>query len=781
MYRLALALIAAAMIFFGFTMTMPDRHGASAQVVAPVAETSRLEAARAALEKVEKEQAEKADSFDGLFDLREQLDPIHDEVLDMIGEAEQQLGGARAELAAFGPAPAAGAPAESPGQTADRAQRRETVERLEREVAAMRVMLVHIENIWVKLTDSRRALFNSRIFQYSESILYPGFWRHFFEVGVPRLRYRAGLTLMEADYQLTRADAWFELKLLVGLVSVAGLGLMWARRRWVGRLLADAPEVAPSKRAVVVHASLVFAVSALPSMAVGFLLAMLVKRFHILPDQIETFIRGIAGAIAAWGASVGVVHAVFSPGSPAHRIVVADDRTAERFDRILRVTMVVYLIGLVLLGAIAALSAPTVDTIAMTAFAAMGSVVTGLSMLATTRRVTASAGATGLVRAPLHLMRPLFWLLGLAVVAALLLGFISLAGMIVGRVVASCIILCLAVYLYVSIEVFVSEGFSPGTSANRAVAGALGLDARTVDLVGTVVGGFLRVAVTAVAILMLFSPWGIEFGHVNPFSDVFFGVRFADLRRWIGAAGIATVLFGVGLLCTRVFVAWLDRQLLPRTTFDVGLRHSVTTIAGYAGFAVALAVALGQAGVQLQNIALVAGALSVGIGFGLQQVVSNFVAGLIVLAERPIRVGDVIVVKGEEGKVRRINVRSTELQLGEKSSVIVPNSDIVSSIVKNRTLSDPTHRVTIKLTVKHESDLKAVFSILMGVAAAHPGVLRDPAPSVHFVKIADNGIEIDLNVICADLAKLNSVRSDLIYVTVMKFREAGIALATGAG
>jgi hypothetical protein len=96
------------MIFFGFTMTMPDRHGASAQAVAPVVETSRLEAARAALEKVEKEQAEKADSFDGLFDLREQLDPIHDEVLDMIGEAEQQLGGARAELAAFGPAPAAG-------------------------------------------------------------------------------------------------------------------------------------------------------------------------------------------------------------------------------------------------------------------------------------------------------------------------------------------------------------------------------------------------------------------------------------------------------------------------------------------------------------------------------------------------------------------------------------------------------------------------------------------------------------------------------------------------
>lgn len=780
MFRFALATVVAVLLVLAWVFTMPAHHVATAQPVA-TEEGEQLEAARAAVTEIENKAQAEADNFDGLLELRERLDPLREELGGLIGAFEQRVATAKAELEAFGPAPPAGAAPEAPEHASERAKRRDQVTGGEARLNGARALLVHVDHLWARLTDERRTLFTTRIFQYSDSILFPGFWQHFFEVGVPRLQYRTQVTLLEADYQLGRAKAWGELSLLGGLLVAVGLVLMWARRRWVRRLLAMRPDAAPTKREVVIHATLVFVASALPSVTVGILLGLLVRRFHILPDQIEIFVKGMAGAIAAWGASVGVVHAVLSPGSSAHRIIVADDRTADRYDRVLRVTMVVYFMGLVALGAIAALSAPTVDTIAVTAFGAIAVVTTGLAMLVTTRRGGESGEAVGLVRVPLHLLRPIFWLVGIAVAMALLLGFISLAGMIVGRVVASCVILCLAILLYVAIEVFLSEGFAPGTAANRAVVAMLALEPRTVDLIGTILGGVLRVLTAATAVLMLFSPWGIEFGHINPFADVFFGVRFVDLRRWIGAAGIAGVLFGVGLISTRVFVSWLDRQLLPRTTFDTGLRHSITTIAGYAGFALAFAVALGQAGVQLQNIALVAGALSVGIGFGLQQVVSNFVAGLIVLAERPIRVGDVIVVKGEEGKVRRINVRSTELMLSEKSSVIVPNSDIIASIVKNRTLTDPTHRVTVKLTVRHDGDLKTTFAILMAAATAHTGVLRDPAPSVHFVKITESGIEIDLNVICADLSKMASVRSDLVYVIVLKLREAGVGLATAAG
>ena len=365
----------------------------------------------------------------------------------------------------------------------------------------------------------------------------------------------------------------------------------------------------------------------------------------------------------------------------------------------------------------------------------------------------------------------------LTIVGALLFGFMSLSGFIVGRTLASLVILCLMVFVHAAIDTVFHDALEPGRAANAFVARNIGVKPSSVDLVGTIVAGLLRVMTVGFTVLVLLSPWGVEFGNLNPFEDVFFGVRFGELRGWIGAAGIALVLFGVGLVTTRLFVTWLDNQLLPRTAINPGSRNSISTIAGYVGFLLALTVALSQAGVQLQNVALVASALSVGIGFGLQQIVSNFVAGLIVLAERPIRVGDVIVVKGEEGKVRKINVRATELLLGENSTVVVPNSDIVSSIVKNRSLSDATHRATMKFVLVHESDLARVFDTLLTAARAHPIVLAEPAPAVFVTNVTDVGIEVELHVICNNVAKLSSVRSDLFLAILEAFRERGVQLA----
>ena len=287
-------------------------------------------------------------------------------------------------------------------------------------------------------------------------------------------------------------------------------------------------------------------------------------------------------------------------------------------------------------------------------------------------------------------------------------------------------------------------------------------------------------ATVVLTVLVLFSPWGIEFGNLNPLEDVLFGVRFGDLRGWIGAAGIAIVLFAVGVVTTRLFVTWLDRQLLSRTTLNSGLQHSITTMAGYLGFLVAMAIALNQAGVQLQNIALVASALSVGIGFGLQQVVSNFVAGLIVLAERPIRVGDVISVRGEEGKVRKISVRATEIALGENTIVIVPNSDIVSSAVKNRSFHRVSQRASVKLVVTRDADLKDLFRILLKAANDHDNVLSEPVPSVLVGRVSESGIEVDLQFVVDRINKVEPSRSDIFCAVLPELRSAGITLAGSA-
>ena len=130
---------------------------------------------------------------------------------------------------------------------------------------------------------------------------------------------------------------------------------------------------------------------------------------------------------------------------------------------------------------------------------------------------------------------------------------------------------------------------------------------------------------------------------------------------------------------------WLEKEVMPHTAIEPSLQLSIVTILGYVGFIIAIVLALGEIGIDPQKIALVAGALSVGIGFGLQSIVSNFVSGLILLAERPIRVGDQIVVKGDEGFVRRISVRATEIETFDKASVIIPNSELITGVVKNWT------------------------------------------------------------------------------------------------
>jgi potassium efflux system protein len=181
-------------------------------------------------------------------------------------------------------------------------------------------------------------------------------------------------------------------------------------------------------------------------------------------------------------------------------------------------------------------------------------------------------------------------------------------------------------------------------------------------------------------------------------------------------------------------------------------------------------------GFDLQKIALIAGALSVGIGFGLQSIVSNFVSGLILLTERPIRVGDSIVVKGEEGWVRRVRVRATEIETFDRASVIIPNSEFITGVVKNWTRTNTLGRIVVKVGVAYESDPIQVRDILLGIAEAHPQIVKAPAPVAFLVGFGDSALEFELRCVVGDVEKALSVRSDLHYAILAKFREAAIEI-----
>ncbi len=190
--------------------------------------------------------------------------------------------------------------------------------------------------------------------------------------------------------------------------------------------------------------------------------------------------------------------------------------------------------------------------------------------------------------------------------------------------------------------------------------------------------------------------------------------------------------------------------------------------------------AASSVGIGVEKLAIVAGALSVGIGFGLQSIVGNFVSGLILLWERAIRVGDWVVVGDEQGYVRRINVRSTEIETFDRATMIVPNSNLVSGVVKNWLRGDRVGRIKVALAPHSGVDPEVMRDIMLAAARAQEGVLRIPAPQVMFLGMEASNFKFELWCYLEDVEKSSRVRSDLHFDLYRRLSEAGIRMAAAS-
>ena len=194
--------------------------------------------------------------------------------------------------------------------------------------------------------------------------------------------------------------------------------------------------------------------------------------------------------------------------------------------------------------------------------------------------------------------------------------------------------------------------------------------------------------------------WGFSGADIRDwFKSLFFGLEIGQFRISLARILLGIVLFIALLFATRLFQRWLRERALQQTRMDPGIANSIDTVVGYAGIALAALLAVSYAGFDITNLAIVAGALSVGIGFGLQSIVNNFVSGLILLIERPIKVGDWIVVGDQQGHVRRISVRATEIETFDRASLIVPNSELITGRVLNWTHRNSLGAVKVKVGV----------------------------------------------------------------------------------
>jgi small-conductance mechanosensitive channel len=280
--------------------------------------------------------------------------------------------------------------------------------------------------------------------------------------------------------------------------------------------------------------------------------------------------------------------------------------------------------------------------------------------------------------------------------------------------------------------------------------------------------------------LMLLAIWGASSDDLLIFGTrLVEGVRIGPVTLSITDVLLAMLVFVLGLVMTRYIQRVLDYRVFPGAQLDPGVRHSLRAGVGYLGLFIAIGLAVATLGLNLSNLAIVAGALSVGIGFGLQNIVNNFVSGLILLVERPIKTGDWVVAAGHSGLVRKINVRSTEIETFQRSTVLIPNSEFLSGAVVNWTRHDLTGRIDIPVAVPVASDAAAVKAVLLDCAAAHPKVSKKPAPRVLLKDFNLTTLQFELQVHVANVRHMADVASDLRLAIDKAFRTQGIGRPPG--
>ncbi|MGB7974810.1 MAG: DUF3772 domain-containing protein [Roseiarcus sp.] len=648
-------------------------------------------------------------------------------------------------------------------------------DRLDANLRAARAMLLEADDLSTRISAARRQLFAQRTFARSFSILDPRLWiavRRELPVGAEVVHNLIGNWLGAVEGRPTLAEKIGMAAIVIAL-ALAAAPLGWIARRFVYR---DPGEAKPSRLRRALAAAWIFVIFAvLPLAGVG-ILAGALDAFNpsdpSMQGVIDAAFEGARVLIAINALSFGLL----APRREAWRLVSLSDRSAGILYRLAMTIAAIW--------AVERLIEPAADASASfnIAIAArgVGAIVAVIAIAYALRRLGSQpTGAQGSPQneawAPL---RTLGWAAASIIFLATATGYIAFSTFLINQAIYLSIV---GAALYIA-DIIAQDGteavFKPDGPIGSRLLAMAGLRRNALAQISVILQGVARVAAVMLAFGAVLKPWGVQsqdmFGALR---SAYFGFSFGGVTLSLSSLIGAAIVFAIVLFFTRLVQNWLGSRLLPRTRLDSGVRNSVLTICGYVGVIVAAMLAGAQIGLDVQKLALIAGGLSVGIGFGLQTIANNFVSGLILLWERTIRVGDLVVVGSDQGFVRAIKARATEIETFDRGSLIVPNSNFVSGVVKNWVHNDRVGRIIVSVNVTYESDVDHVRDLMISAAKAQEQVLAIPGPSVLFAEFGDWAMKFNLICFVEDIEQAERTRSEINFEVLRRMREAGLRIA----
>ena len=308
---------------------------------------------------------------------------------------------------------------------------------------------------------------------------------------------------------------------------------------------------------------------------------------------------------------------------------------------------------------------------------------------------------------------------------------------------------------------------------NRKFMQTLGLEAATSKL-----QTLAKIIIMFNAFLVIMVIWNIFDTPVEAFDTILgYEYNFGEFSLSVKMVLLIVLILYLTVLISWMIQAFADSQIMTPRNMDRGIKESLKRLIHYALFTFGFLVAVSAAGLDLQKFTILAGALGVGIGFGLQNIVNNFVSGLILLFERPVKVGDIININQDWGTISKIGLRSTVCQTFDNSEIIIPNADLIAQKVTNWTFSSKIVRVVLPVGVEYGSPLEKVLEILHRAAKEHPEVISDPEPNAIFEGFGTSSIDFQLRFWVKSIDDRLRLRTDVAVIVDRMFREENIVIA----